>query len=169
MKITDIITSINRKLAGENLSYSELEVHLDSVIDDINAELNTLYPAFSEFSALKDDTTRVYTQFPDYNLFPDRWIRTVVIPGAAYKWCVTDEEGIETATTYNREYTTALFTMLRDFSAQVPDSYRVANAGYVQTAAYNPGIAFFDPINNVAVNNQTVEKGTSPPKNPYSV
>ena len=171
MKITDIIQNINRKLAGENLSYAELEVHLDSVIDDINAKLNSMYPAFSEFSALKDDDTRVYLQYPDYNLFPDRWVRTVVIPGAVYKWYVMDEEGIDTAATYGREYNTALFTMLRDFSVQVPDTFRVANAGYIQTAAYNPGISFRDPINNVTVRNHSPKETTATVVtiNPYSV
>jgi hypothetical protein len=120
MELTKILNMINKKLAGELLIYSELEVHLDSVIDDINTRLNACFPVFSEFN--NED----YEHYPDYNFFPDKYIRTVVIPGAAYKFYITDEEGISTATKYEQEYLTNLFYMERDYLPLLPEEYKAS-------------------------------------------
>jgi len=103
MELQKIVNAINKRLAGELLIYSELEIHLDAVIDEINNRLNSNFPAFSEFNSTD------YANYPDYNFFPDKYIRSVVIPGAAFKFYVTDEEGISTATKYEQEYQTNLF------------------------------------------------------------
>lgn len=126
MELDSIITLINTKLAGETLTYSELKVHMDSTIDDINDKLNSIFPAFSEFSAAS------YTQYPNYNFFPDRWIRTVVVAGAAFKWFITDEEGAESATVYETDYINALFIMQRDYSNSVPSEYQAEYTGYLR-------------------------------------
>ena len=70
ININTIVNYINERLAGEQLLYSQLLVFLDGTIDDINQALNSNFPAFSEFSE-KDEN------YPDYNFFPDRYIRTV--------------------------------------------------------------------------------------------
>ena len=46
MLISKIVNGINAKLAGELLSLSELTVHIDTVIDEINAKLNAKFPVF---------------------------------------------------------------------------------------------------------------------------
>ena len=74
ININTIVNYINERLAGEQLLYSQLLVFLDGTIDDINQALNSNFPAFSEFSE-KDEN------YPDYNFFPDRYIRTVVLTG----------------------------------------------------------------------------------------
>lgn len=111
-------------LAGEQLVYSKLEPFLDSVIDDINIQLNSRYPTFSEcnFPSVLD-TAAVY----DY--FPDRYIRSVVIKGAAYKFYIMDEEGINTAEMFGYDYQDALYYMLRDFVDKVPEEYQDDNTG----------------------------------------
>ena len=58
--------------------------------------------------------------------FPDKYIRTVVIPGAAYKFYITDEEGISTATKYEQEYLTNLFYMERDYLPLLPEEYKAS-------------------------------------------
>lgn len=121
MELQKIVNAINKRLAGELLIYSELEVHLDAVIDEINNRLNSNFPAFSEFNSTD------YANYPDYNFFPDKYIRSVVVPGAAFKFYVTDEEGIATATKYEQEYQTNLFYMERDYLGQVPEEFQNAN------------------------------------------
>ena len=91
MRINEIVSRTNEKLAGETLMYSQLEVFFDEVIDDINAKLNSKFPAFSEFF----DSSKLNSN-EEYNCFPDKYIRTVVVVGAAYKFYCTDEEGIAT-------------------------------------------------------------------------
>lgn len=121
MELQKIVNAINKRLAGELMIYSELEIHLDAIIDEINNRLNSNFPAFSEFNSTD------YANYPDYNFFPDRYIRSVVIPGAAFKFYVTDEEGISTATKYEQEYLTNLFYMERDYLGQVPGKFQNAN------------------------------------------
>ena len=123
MHINNIVRFINDKLAGEQLLYDQLLVHLDSVIDDINTALNSCFPAFSDF-ALDD-----FSNYPDYNFFPDRYIRSVLIVGVAAKFYTTDEEGIDTAIKYTQDYTKNLFYMVRDYSAKVPYLYQSNSTG----------------------------------------
>lgn len=120
MLVSNIVNAVNTKLAGETLTYNQLKLFLDEVIDDINAELNAEYPAISD-----------YLETEDYNLFPDRYIRKVVIAGAASKFYVTDEEGINTATQYHYDYQDNLFLMKRDWSDNVPTAYRSTNTGSI--------------------------------------
>ncbi len=122
MLLTQIVKKINHRLDGETLPYRELVDHLDAVIDNINETLNTVYPVFSD---LPEEAT-------EYAYFPDRYIRSVVIPGAALRFYITDEEGGNPPPGYTVEYQGALFRMLRDFLHMVPDEWKtVDTAGTV--------------------------------------
>lgn len=112
MLISNIVKQINTLLAGEILSLSELTVHLDAAIDDINAKLNTKFPVFSEL----DGAT-------EYIAIPDKYIRTVVATGAAYNYYTTDEEGALVAPEYKERYYKNLFYMERDYLMLVPEIY----------------------------------------------
>ena len=119
MTISKIVKRINEELAGELLTYGELETFLDQVIDDINHQLDSKFPAFSDFSA------ETYPdRYPDYNFFPEEYIRNVVIKGAAYKFYVMDEEGIPTAQMFQYNYQDQLFLMLRDYLEYVPEEFK---------------------------------------------
>ena len=113
MKINAIVNLINRKLAGELLSYYELSGFMDDVIDDINDELGSTFPVFTDI----DNTT------DEYDFFPDRWIRQVVVYGTAWYFYVMDEEGISNAQTYQQLYFDNLFKMTRDYFDDVPEEY----------------------------------------------
>lgn len=121
MVVSDIVSGVNAKLAGETLTYNQLRLFLDETIDDINAELNAKFPIFT---GLGDGE--------DYNFFPDKYIRSVVITGAAHKFYVTDEEGIMTAQQYAYDYADRLFTMKRDYTCKVPLEYREDAQGFVE-------------------------------------
>ena len=117
MLIKNIVAGVNHKLSGEMLSFRELIPHLDSVIDDINQQLNTCFPAFSE---LPDNTVA-------YDCIPDRYIRSCVIVGAAYYFYMTDEEGSVATNGYQATYAQNLFYMLRDYIHCVPDKYKACD------------------------------------------
>lgn len=114
MKLTDIVREFNTALAGERLSYFQARPFLNRTIDDINAKLGAIFPVFSELEAGVDA----------YDLFPDRYIRTVVIPGAAWYYFTQDEEGIQTAPQYAADYDRGLFQMSRDYINYVPVAYQ---------------------------------------------
>ena len=114
MLLNDIIRSVNTLLAGEREGYHQLIGHLDKTIDDINAQLNSTFPAFSELPEGK----------AEYDFFPDRYIRSVVCVGAAWYYFTTDEEGISTAPQYLMDYERGLFYMLRDYFNSLPEEYQ---------------------------------------------
>ena len=114
MLLNDITRRVNTLLAGERHSFSQLVPFLDSTIDDINSQLNSTFPAFSELPEGK----------AEYDYFPDRYIRSVVCVGAAWYYFTSDEEGISTAPQYLQDYDRGLFNMLRDYFNQVPEKYQ---------------------------------------------
>ena len=115
MLIKDIVSGVNGCLAGELLSYNEVRPYLDKTIDDINTQLNSKYPVFSELPV----------GTAEYTLFPDQFIRQVVIPGAAWYYYVADEEGSIAAQQYQQDYYKGLFIITRDLIYGVPLEYQV--------------------------------------------
>ena len=114
MKLHDITTRLNKLLGDERHPYSQLVIHLDKAIDEINSQLNSTFPAFSELAPGK----------AEYDYFPDQYIRSVVLPGAASFYFTTDEEGIMTAPQYAMDFQRGIFVMLRDYFNQVPEEYQ---------------------------------------------
>lgn len=126
MKINDIVAGVNTKLAGETLTYNQLRLFLDETIDIINRELNAEFPSFS---TLDSNGT--------YDAFPDKYIRSVVIVGAAYKFYVTDEEGMQTAQQYQYDFLDGLYYMKRDYSYLIKPEYQGVGRGFLEGPAIN--------------------------------
>lgn len=124
MLVTTIQRLFNTALAGETLSIKEMLPHLDAAIDGINATLNTCYPVFSDL-----DLTAAGAE---YDYFPDKYIRTVVIPGAAWHYYVMDEEGLSTAPQYQKDFEQGKFIMQRDMLYCIPEEFQAdAESGSV--------------------------------------
>ena len=138
MQIMQLIQNINSQLAGELLSIGELTVFVDKAIDEVNTRLNTKFPVLSEvINAAKEAGA---TSF-EYNALPDKYIRTVVVPGAVFKYYTTDEEGAAVAPKYEEEFLKGLFYMERDYLNLIPEVYQeTTEQGFIQ----GPGIAGTD-------------------------
>ena len=141
MKITTLVQNINSQLAGELLSIAELTVFVDKAIDEINTRLNTKFPVLSDVIALAKAND--FTSF-DYTAIPDKYIRTVVVPGTAFKYYTTDEEGAAVAPKYEEEFLKGLFYMERDYLNLVPEEYQdsldqgwIRGNGVLETDEYN--------------------------------
>ena len=137
MRVGQIVNLINKHLADEFCSVAELTSYMDRVIDDINTRLNSKFPTISEVIATAGSTTD-----PDYNVFPDKYIRSVLVVGAAYKYYITDEEGNVTAQQYGAEYNQNLFYMERDYSFSIPEIYRESEQGFVTNPDSEVGVWF---------------------------
>lgn len=138
MQLTQIVSLVNSNLAGELQTLNQLIPFLDQAVDEINDKLNTTFPVFSEFNATD------HTQYPDYNFFPDSYIRTVVCIGAAYYFYITDEEGINTAPMYQEMFKSALFRMERDYLPTIATEWKKEDpAGYLPDP-FGYGIGTFD-------------------------
>lgn len=124
MLLTQVQKLFNDALAGETLSLKEMLPHLDAAIDSINAKLNSTYPVFSDIPHATVDAV--------YDFFPDKYIRTVVIPGAAWHFYVMDEEGLQTAPQYQQDFENGKFIMQRDMLYKIPEEYQDDDhAGFV--------------------------------------
>ena len=137
MRVGQIVNLINKHLADEFCSPAELMNYMDRVIDDINTRLNSKFPTVSEVMEAAGSTTD-----PDYNMFPDKYIRSVLVVGSAYKYYVTDEEGNVTAQQYGAEYNQNLFYMERDYSFSIPEIYRESEQGFVNNPDSDAGVWF---------------------------
>lgn len=135
MLITDIQKLFNAALAGETLTILEMVPHLDAAVDGINDKLNTVYPVFSEIDLFKPEAV--------YEHFPDKYIRTVVIPGAAWHYYVTDEEGLQTAPQYQLDYENGKFIMQRDMLYSIPEKYQAdIERGSIVGNTYNDTLGY---------------------------
>ena len=137
MKYNVLVGLISKHLADEIVSEGEMLSYMDRVIDDINTRLNTIFPTFTEY---KEDNKELTAELLDYTAIPDKYLRSVVVPGAAYKYYTTDEEGSYAAPKYEEEYRAALFYMERDFSFRVPEQYRADEQGYVEIEGSDSGL-----------------------------
>ena len=148
MLYNKIVDLISKQLGDELVTESEMLGYMDRVIDDINARLNTTFPTFTEF---KEDNAEIESTSLNYTAIPDKYIRTVVIPGAAFKFYTTDEEGGYSSPKYEEDYKQGMFYMERDFSFNVPERYRgdveygeddypSDEQGYLNIAGSDPGL-----------------------------
>ena len=137
MKYNALVSLISKHLADEIVSEGEMLSYMDRVIDDINNKLNATFPTFTEYREANLETSR---DALDYQAFPDKYLRSVVVPGTAFKYYTTDEEGMYAAPKYEEEYKEGLFHMLRDYSLSVPEEYRADCQGYVNIAGSDPGL-----------------------------
>lgn len=141
MLISTLVQNINSQLAGELLSVGELTVFIDKAIDDINTRLNTKFPVLSDTIATIQSEGS--TKF-EYKAIPDKYIRTVVVPGAVFKYYTTDEEGAAVAPKYEEEFLKGLFYMERDYLNLIPEEYQesldqgwIRGNGILETDEYN--------------------------------
>ena len=137
MTILNIVAGINAKLAGETLTFEQMRIFLDEVIDDINTSLGAKFPSFDDL-----------TTSDSYTAIPDKYIRSVVFSGVASKFYITDEEGIVTATQYVYDYKDRLFFMQRDYINDVPEEYQDIDHGYITNGGdtslfWNDGYSLF--------------------------
>jgi hypothetical protein len=141
MLISTLVQNINSQLAGELLSIGELTVFIDKAIDEVNIRLNTTFPVLSEVIAKQlADGAKEFT----YTHIPDKYIRTVIVPGATFKYYTTDEEGAAVAPKYEEEFLKGLFYMERDYLNLIPEEYQdsieqgwIRGNGILESDEYN--------------------------------
>lgn len=151
MKYNTIIGLISKHLADELVSESEMLGYMDRVVDDINTRLNAVFPTFTEFKEQQLEYTPSSSAITDldYTAIPDKYIRTVVVPGAAHKYYTTDEEGGYAAPKYEEDYNRGLFYMERDFSFSIPEQYRADSQGFVSLQDSDEGLVVSNGLGGI--------------------
>jgi hypothetical protein len=118
MNYLEIKKELNILLNGELVPWKRLIGHINYAIDAINTDMNTCFPTISVDSSADDLGT-------EYTAIPDKYIRTVILPGAAHHYYMVDDEGTTPEIDFAREFAAGKFYMLRDYSCSVPAQYRV--------------------------------------------
>lgn len=132
MEILKLRTYINRNfITSEHLHPSDLLGYMDSIIDDINEDLQSTFPLFSAWTQYCEDHPELELDANDYTAFPNAYLRKVVAPGTALKFYSNDEEGEQVASKFYLDYEKARANMVRDYLHQVPEHFRDKNGGYV--------------------------------------
>ena len=85
MVYLEIKKELNVLLNGELLPWRQLVGHLNYAIDEINTALNTCFPTINAESTAND-------LGQEYTAIPDKYIRDVVLPGAAHHYYMVDDE-----------------------------------------------------------------------------
>ena len=135
MQYHKVINLISQHLGDDLITTAEMLGYIDRVIDDINTQLDANFPTFTDYQG------GTYNDFLDYTPIPDKYIRTVIVPGAALKYYITDEEGNQAAVKYEEDYRQGLFYMLRDYSQKVPVEYRNKDGeGGIDTPEFESGL-----------------------------
>ncbi len=135
MVILNLRTYINRNyIISEHLHPTDMIGYMDSVIDDINEDLQAKFPIFSEwtnyctvYNAANPDAIQLDPN--DYTAIPDIYLRKVVAPGAALKFYSNDEEGEQVASKYYIDYEKAKAMMIRDYINLVPTEFQNTDEG----------------------------------------
>ena len=132
MLTKNIILDINTKLVGELLSTAQLLTFINASIDEVNTRLNTKFPMLKVSDY-------------EYTAIPDKYIRTVIIPGAAFKFYITDEEGSAVSPKYEEDFLKGLFYMERDYLPILPEEYiEDETQGHVRIKGFDDGGLIFD-------------------------
>ena len=125
MLISKIVAAVNEQLAGERLTVAKMLTHLDYALHDINETINADFPTLTEYAAeVMAEDQQLTIDNVDYNLFPPRYISTVLVLGAARHFYRVDEEGAVNVPVLDAEYGKHLFFMQRDYIHAVPEKYR---------------------------------------------
>lgn len=136
MQIKKLVDTINRTyVPSEYLRQPDIYYFMDRVIDDINEQLQSCYPTFSEW----EDFVNVWNEnFPEepkdrtvYDVIPDKYLRSVVALGTALYFYTSDEEGEQIAIDYQTRYNQQLFYMVRDYHMLVPEIFQNNEGGFI--------------------------------------
>lgn len=139
MIIISLRTYINRNyIASEHLHPVDMIGYMDSVIDDINDDLQACFPTFTDWAAYCELYNTAHPEETpldpnNYTAFPDSYLRKVVAPGTALKFYSNDEEGEQVAGKYYIDYERARALMVRDYLRQVPEEYQNNLGGFIET------------------------------------
>ena len=118
MTYLEMKKQLNTMLNGELIPWKRLIQHINYAIDEINTVMNTEFPVVDYDSTAADMST-------EYTAIPDKYIRSAVLPGAVHHYFMVDDEGTSPEIDFARQFEAGKFFMLRDYSASVPNEYKV--------------------------------------------
>ena len=124
----EIVASVNRLSVGYNVTWHEIAEDADEAIHKINSYLGAEYPLMSDILTEPNSIYAVKQvvdgQVKLISIFPDIYIRTIVIPFIASEILSRDEEFTTIYNKYAMDVENGLFTMFQNEFNRVPHLFR---------------------------------------------
>lgn len=121
--VNQIVERVNQLSIRRNLTWSAIKVDADNAIHRINSFLGATYPMMSEVFATSETYT-IRQDEVDVEIFPDKYIHTIVIPFIAMEVLARDEEFTTIYNKYAQELDNGLFDMFQNEFNRVPQVFR---------------------------------------------
>jgi hypothetical protein len=136
----EIVDRLNQLTLRYNITWQDIKYDADKAITKINNFMGTKYPKMSEILLSADSTyTLGYSEQPDndgdvaygdyrprrvYEIFPEEYIHSIVIPFIAMEILARDEEFTTIFNKYAAEVEEGLFNMFQNEFNRVPFIFR---------------------------------------------
>lgn len=128
MTRNEIVDAVNRLSVGYNVTWYEIQNDADAAIHKINSFLCAEYPLMSEILTSPDSIYAIKKEVDGgvrhISIFPDIYIRSVVVPYIASEILARDEEFTTIYNKYAMDVENGLFTMFQNEYNRIPELFR---------------------------------------------
>lgn len=120
----EMIDILNHYTIDYNVTWDEVKYDADRAIMRINSHLGAKYPKMSTIMASPEHHYSIRVKDKDVQIFPERYILTVVIPFIASEVLARDEEFTTIYNKYVLDFENGLFDMFQNEFNKVPAVFR---------------------------------------------
>lgn len=132
MKRSELVAKVNEQLWEGLYLYADMEEEFDEAIDEMNAELNSTYPAFGDVMTTDESTYSRLVDGVDTPYIPVKYIRNFVVPFVVAAIFRREAEFGNEYYSAKEKYEKWLGNMFRDFYTQIPVEFQEVEAGAIQ-------------------------------------
>lgn len=120
----DIVNRINNMYLARRITWDDISYDADSAITRINDFMGTKYPDMSTIMLYDHSTYSIEQNGVNLAIFPEEYIRSIVIPFIALELLARDEEFTTVYTKYANDVDSGLFNMFQKEFNSVPYVFR---------------------------------------------
>lgn len=121
---SELVHRLNQLTLRYNLTWYDISRDADNAITHINNFMGTKYPPMSVYMNRPDGTYRFRASKRNVEIFPDRYIHSVVIPYIAIQILARDEEFTQVYQKYQQDLDDGLYQMFQNEFNRVPYEFR---------------------------------------------
>lgn len=120
----EMINILNHYTLDYNLTWDEIKYDADKAIMRINSHLGAIFPKMSEIMSSPNHHYSIRVKDRDVQIFPERYILSVVIPFIASEVLARDEEFTTIYNKYVLEFENGLYDMFQNEFNRVPEVFK---------------------------------------------